>query len=173
MIEIKVPSATIEEGQVFRSLAIEAAVLDMDRHLVEDGAYTVYTDKNPTSLFYEKVSPMVVAGVVQVSGTVTGYVTYIKMTKTYADATDVPGHVPGATYEDENNNTITRKWSELAPVHEYTVEGVDYVVKEGTDGQTYWDGSVIAQLYAVDAASSDVELMTKTQFTAWRPEEVE
>lgn len=173
MIEITAPSSQVVEGAPLHSLAVNAVVLGVgDIHTTSgDGSMVIYDVPQPTDMLYSMVTPQVIAGIVSMGGSVTGYVTYIKMNKTYADATDVPSYVPGATYVDEDGNTITRKWSELTPVSTVTVDGVEYVTKEGTDGQTYWDGSVIAQLYAVDAAEADMEIMTPPQYKAWVPSE--
>tara|TARA_R110000868_G_scaffold238738_1_gene493210 strand:- start:35 stop:538 length:504 start_codon:yes stop_codon:yes gene_type:complete len=166
MIKITVPTNTIEDGQMFRALAEEAAVLNIDRRTVDDGANMLYETKTPNSLFYARITPMVVAGVVSAGGSVEGYPVYVRMTASYASTTDVPSYVPGATYVNDEEVTVTRKWNELVPVGSFTVEGVDYTTKEGTDGITYWDGSVIAQL-----VGAGMDVLTRPEFQAWVPTE--
>ena len=105
----------------------------------------------------------IIALVVSVGGSVTGYKSFIKMTKESAENTDVPDYLPNSTKMIELDSEVSKKWSEMTPFHEYTIEGVDYIFKEA-DAHGLNEGGFIAECYA----DPDIEVLTVSEFVALR-----
>ena len=163
MIKIKVPLSLTKRGQPFRELAEEATIRYMTGYVSPDGLYMHYEDKNPTPLFYSEFPPEKVALLVSAGGSVTGYKSFIKMTKENAENTDVPDYLPNSTKMIELDSEVSKKWSEMTPFHEYTIEGVDYIFKEA-DAHGLNEGVFIAECYA----DADIEVLTVSEFVALR-----
>lgn len=164
MIKAIVPSSLVLPGQALNTLATSAVLLGVGEISTTSGAGDMveYDIPNPTDKLYSLLTPTSVAGIVSsYGGTVEGYVVYVRMSKNYAETTDVPSFIPNAT----------GKWSDFAPTGSFTVDGTEYITKEGTDGVSYWDGSVIAQLVGLSTQTPDMDVLTPPEFRAWKPSE--
>lgn len=168
MIKITVDITLIERGQVFRELAEDAAVLNLKRYTSENGSKMVYEDATPTDYFYAKITPQDVAGIVSQGGIVEGYQCFVKMTKAYADATDVPVGFPVSTKTLADDSVVQKTWSEYTPKNTIDITGVDYILKESSDGSKYWDGTFIAACFA----NSDISILTPQQYKALFPSDL-
>ena len=168
MIEITVPENTLSADGVLKDLASTGVRKGISKIRATDstGNTIEYVITNVTDSVFAELTPQVVASIVALGGKVVNYPHFVRMTSEFANANTVPAYVPESTYVDANENEVAYTWANFPDVQTVTVEGVDYVTREGTDGNYYWSGTVIGSLLA-----DGYTVLTPNEFVAWRPEE--
>lgn len=145
----------LDSQQALYPLLVYAAIVGLE--VKREGDICVLSGITDLSLFGLTTT----LGIVQSGGEVEGLPIFIEMTSDFHTDTDVPVFVPNATYIDENEQTISRKWSEWKDAtHEHHTIG-DKVYVPGASFGVELKGSVLAQLYG-----ASYTLKTQPEFEA-------
>ena len=171
-LEITIPIAQVTGEGAFAGLLDEMTRIDSDIITnITDAGHTKISNiylSNPVAQATFTID--LVKQIVAVGGEINAFPVWFKMTKAYAEATDVPTGVPDRSYTDENDQEIIRKWSQwhdaTHPVYEVDDNGTDTVVVSGNGFGVELTGSEIVA--ATTGNDADVTPMTGPEFVAYK-----
>lgn len=170
-IIITIPIAEVTGQGAFSRMLDEMTRIDSDiKTNITDAGHTEISNidlSNPVAQATFTID--LVKQIVAVGGEVKAFPAWFKMTKAYAQATDVPTGMPNRTYTDENENEVVRKWYEWHDGSHNIVEvsdnGVETVVVAGNGYGVELKGSEIVS--ATTGNTSDVTPLTSSAYSTY------
>lgn len=187
-IKVTMPISEVTGNGSFATMLDEMTRIDSDlvTNIIDGAHMQVSNIELNNSIAAATFTPALLTQIVGVGGDIEAFPVWFKMTKAYADATDVPASLPNRTYTPEGGAETVYKWSQWHDANHVAFEandgGTDVIVIAGNSwGEELSASQAVGALDTPSGATitipggsvsvvgdSNVQLMTATEFTAWR-----